>query len=79
MALAVMTNGTTTFVKADLGLVGDTLFLTFEEGKLTLRSDILAAVAHTRYPTEGACTTENTHPFSEKHDMDLLLMDTMES
>ncbi len=58
-----LTNGTVTFCRADMGLVGDRLVDFLNEGKRKLGGSFLAAIAHTRYPTEGECTAENAQPF----------------
>lgn len=57
------TNGRELFCKADLGLVSEKIDDFLREAGERLGKKITAAIAHTRYPTEGEVTADNAQPF----------------
>jgi len=65
------TNGEKIFSKAKLGLVDPTVTEIWNEIEDNVGKNIIAAIAHTRYPTEGEVTAENAQPFfgETKHGM----------
>lgn len=60
---AAATDGQRIFCRANLGHVDPVLTQIWDETKKSLGENILAAVAHTRYPTEGEVTADNAQPF----------------